>query len=168
MAGGVIRGVKVVGTNELMTYDGAFRVVCGPEYGNHQFNLIQNPLGIGETQRVEFEAAYPNGFLSTEMKILEYKFSVDGFITDITTGDKKVADVDLLIAWEFGSEHEQFFSVQSLLVPEGESHRQYHGVTHLLFDEHGNHAMDAIILKDLISFLNDTPSESARQANLYE
>lgn len=168
VAGGVVRGVKVVGTNELMTYDGAYRVVCGPVYDNHEFDYIQNPLGIGETQRSDFEADFPNGFLSTEMKILEYKFSVDGFIADITTGDKKVADVDLLIAWEFGTEHEQFFSVQSLLVPEGESHRQYHGVTHLLFDEHGNHVMDAIILKDLISFLNDTSGESARQESLYE
>ncbi|CAM5463529.1 ATP-binding protein [Sphingobium scionense] len=168
VAGGVIRGVKVVGTNELMTYDGAYRVICGPQYDNHEFNKIQNPLGIGETQRIDFENSYPLGFLSTEMKILEYKFSVDGFINDITTGDKKVADVDLLIAWEFGTEHEQFFSVQSLLLPEGESHRQYHGVTHLLFDEHGNHAMDAIILKDLVSFLNDTDGESARQSELYE
>lgn len=168
VAGGVIRGVKVVGTNELMTYDGAYRVICGPEYSNHEFDSTQNPLGISETQRIEFESSYPDGFLSMEMKILEYKFSVDGFITDITTGDKKVADVDLLIAWEFGSEHEQFFSVQSLLVPEGEGHRQYHGVTHLLYDEHGNHVMDAIILKDLISFLNDAHSESARQASLYE
>lgn len=168
LAGGVIRGIKVIGTNEFMTYDGAYRVVCGPEYDNHEFNTVQNPLGIGCTQRVDFEVSFPHGFLSTEMKILGYKFSVDGFITDVTTGDKKVADVDLLIAWEFGTEHEQFFSVQSLLVPDGESHRQYHGVTHLLFDEHGNHAMDAIILKDLISFLNDTPGESARQASLYE
>lgn len=168
VAGGVIRGVKVVGTNELMTYDGAFRVVCGPEYDNHQFNEVQNPLGIGVAQREEFETAYPRGFLSTEMKILEYKYSVDGFITDITTGDKKVSEVDLLIAWEFGTEHEQFFSVQSLLVSEGESHRQYHGVTHLLFDEHGNHVMDAIILKDLISFLNDALSEAAQQSMLYE
>jgi hypothetical protein len=117
---------------------------------------------------MEFEDAFPGGFLSTEMKILEYKYSVDGFISDITTGDKKVRDVDLLIAWEFGTEHQQFFSVQSLLVPEGESHRQYHGITHLLFDEHGNHALDAIILKDLIAFLNDTPGESERQVDLYE
>jgi hypothetical protein len=168
IAGGVIRGVKVVGTNELMTYDGAFRIVCGPEYENHEFHEDRNPLGIGTTQRIEFEENFPGGFLSTELKILEYKYSVDGFISDVTTGDKKVADVDLLIAWEFGTEHEQFFSVQSLLVPEGEGHRQYHGVTHLLFDEHGNHAMDAIILKDLISYLNDTDLESARQAELYE
>jgi Molecular chaperone, HSP90 family len=168
VAGGVIRGVKVIGTNELMTYDGAYRVVCGPNYDNHQYHPTENPLGIGETQKLEFEDAFPEGFLSTEMKILEYKFSVDGFISDITTGDKKVRDVDLLIAWEFGTEHEQFFSIQSLLVPEGESHRQYHGITHLLFDEHGNHALDAIILKDLIAFLNDTPGESARQVDLYE
>lgn len=168
VAGGVVRGVKVVGTNELMTYDGAFRVVCGPEFANHEYDPTYNPLGIGPTQRVEFESSFPNGFLSTELKILEYKYSVDGFISDVTTGDKKIADVDLLIAWEFGSEHEQFFSVQSLLLPEGESHRQYHGVTHLLFDEHGNHAMDAIILKDLVAYLNDCSGETARQAELYE
>lgn len=168
VAGGVVRGIKVVGTNELMTYDGAFRVICGPGFGDHEFDETINPLGIGASYREEFENAYPNGFVSNEMKILEYKYSVDGLIHDVTTGDKKIADIDLIVAWEFGSEYEQFFSVQSLLIPEGEAHRQYHGVTHLLFDEHGNHVMDAILLKDLIDFLNDPLVEQERQVSLYE
>ncbi len=168
VAGGVIRGVKVIGTNERMTYDGAFRILCGPNYSLHQYDATINPLGISESQREDFESSFPDGFLSTELKILEYKFSGDGLITDITTGDKKVSEMDLLIAWEMGTEYEQFFSVQSLLLPEGESFRQYHGVTHLLINDNGQHVMDAIILKDLISYLNNPEQENQNQSTLYE
>ena len=76
--------------------------------------------------------------------------------------------MDLLIAWEMGTEYEQFFSVQSLLLPEGESFRQYHGVTHLLINDNGQHVMDAIILKDLISYLNNPEQENQNQSTLYE
>jgi hypothetical protein len=167
VAGGVIRGIKIVGTNEQMIYDGAFRVRCGPDYENHQHDSTTNPLGISKEQRGEFEAAYPQGFLSTELKILEYKYSVDGLVTDLNTGDKKQSEIDLIVAWEMGEDYESLFSAQSLLVNEGESHREYHGVTHILYDETGQPAMYAIILKDLISFLNFPSETMVSQEELY-
>lgn len=168
IAGGVIRGVKVIGTNELMTYDGAYRVIAGPDYNLHEYDAGTNPLGISEEQRHELEDAFPKGFTSGKAKILEYKFSGDGLISDINTDDKVISDIDLLVCWEMGEEYEQYFKVQSLLVPEGESFRQYHGVTHLLFDENGKQVMDAVVLSDLISFLNDPEAERERQEELYE
>lgn len=167
VAGGVIRGIKVVGTNEIMTYDGAYRIRVGPLFDAHRYDSVTNPLGIVSGKLDEFEEAKPGGFLSSDIKVLEYKYSLDGLIADITTGDKKAADIDLVIAWEAGLEYKKYYDIRSYLLEDALEDRQYHGVTHALHDEHGNHVMDAILLRDLISFLNDPESERSQQ-ELYE
>lgn len=163
LAGGVIRGIKIVGTNEMSTYDGAYRIRVGPSYDDHSFEETTNPLGIDSTKVDELKAVKPEGFVSTDMKVLEYKFSLDGLITDITTGDKKSGDMDLVVAWETGEDYEQYFGLESYLLEESREERQYHGVTHALRDEHGHHVMDVIILKDLINFLNNPGAEISNQ-----
>ena len=167
VAGGVIRGIKVVGTNEMSTYDGAYRVRVGADYVSHIFDPNKNPLGITEEHSADYEEEYPDGFVSTKLKVLEYKFSLDGLVSDLTTGDKQASDIDLVIAWEAGEDYVQLFGLNSLLIDEGSSDREYHGVTHTLSDEHGNHVMDVILLRDLIGFLND-PGEEAHRQELYE
>lgn len=163
IAGGVIRGVKVVGTNEMSTYDGAYRVKVGPDYKNHVYEEETNPLGVTEEISSDFEDEHPEGFISSQMKVLEYKYSLDGLISDLTTGDKQAADIDLVIAWEAGEDYVQLYELNSLLINEGNSDREYHGVTHTLSDEHGNHVMDVLLLRDLIGFLNDPQAESELQ-----
>ena len=167
VAGGVIRGIKIVGTHEMMTYDGAYRIRVGPNYDDHAFDEESNPLGVPATSLEEFREIKPDGFVSTELKVLEYKYSINGLISDITTGDKKAADIDLLIAWEAGTEYTKYFELRSFLLEDGRENREYHGVTHGLFDEHGHHVMDAILLKDLISYLND-PDEEVKHQVEYE
>lgn len=164
IAGGVVRGIKVVGTNEMSTYDGAYRVRVGPDYENHVYEENSNPLGVTDELSADFEEDHPEGFLSTQLKVLEYKFSLDGLISDLTTGDKQAADIDLVIAWEAGEDYIQLFGLTSLLIDEGNSDREYHGITHTLSDEHGNHVMDVILLRDLIAYLNDPKAEAERQA----
>ena len=167
VAGGVIRGIKIVGTHEMMTYDGAYRIRVGPNYDDHTYDEETNPLGVHATSLDEFREVKPEGFVSTELKVLEYKYSINGLITDMTTGDKKAADIDLLVAWEAGTEYTKYFELRSYLLEDGRENREYHGVTHGLFDEHGHHVMDAILLKDLISYLND-PIEEAKHQSEYE
>jgi hypothetical protein len=168
VAGGVIRGIKVVGTNEMSTYDGAYRVRVGPDFENHTYSEVENPLGISDDVSADFEEDHPNGFLSKKLKVLEYKYSLDGLIADLTTGDKQASDIDLVIAWESGEDYGQLFGLTSLLIDDGSSEREYHGVTHTLSDEHGNHVMDVILLRDLIGFLNDPIEEGKRQAEYEE
>jgi hypothetical protein len=163
IAGGVIRGIKIVGTNEMSTYDGAYRVRVGPDYENHVYDEEANPLGITDELLADFEEDRPDGFLSKKLKVLEYKYSLDGLISDLTTGDKQDSDIDLVIAWDAGEDYVQFYGLNSLLVDEGNSDREYHGVTHTLSDEHGNHVMDVLLLRDLIGYLNDPEAESKRQ-----
>lgn len=164
IAGGVVRGIKVVGTNEMSTYDGAYRVRVGPEYENHVYDEESNPLGVTDELSADFEEDHPDGFLSKKLKVLEYKFSLDGLVSDLTTGDKQASDIDLVIAWEAGEDYIQLFGLNSLLIDEGSSDREYHGITHTLSDEHGNHVMDVILLRDLIAFLNDPNAEAEQQA----
>ena len=163
IAGGVIRGIKVVGTNEMSTYDGAYRVRVGPEFKNHVHDNESNPIGISEEHSSDFEEDHPNGFLSSKLKVLEYKFTLDGLISDITTGDKLASDIDLIVAWEAGEDYVQLFELNSLLNEYGAADRQYHGLTHTLSDEHGTHVMDVILLDDLIGYLNDPVKEEKRQ-----
>ena len=55
------------------------------------------------------------------------------------------------------------FGLNSLLIDEGGADREYHGVTHTLSDEYGNHVMDVLLLRDLIGYLNDPIEEISRQ-----
>lgn len=167
IAGGVIRGIKIVGTNEMMTYDGAYRIIAGPTYDDHEYDATANPLGIDAQRRSDYEDSYPQGFRHPELKVLEYKFNVDGLITDIVGNDKQASEIDLIVAWEMGQKYEMFFDVRSLLTEDGISDRDYHGLTHKMFDEHGKFVMDAIILRDLIAYLGDPDSEGKRQEELY-
>ncbi|KDR88218.1 hypothetical protein L905_25210 [Agrobacterium sp. TS43] len=167
IAGGVIRGIRIVGTNEQMTYDGAVRISVGPDYEKHEFNAEKNPLGISSSYRNDYEENHPSGFLSNDIMILEYKYSVNGLINDIGTGDKKTSEINLIVSWEMGEEYEKLFSVHSLLTPDGRIDRDYHGITHKFFDEHGNHCFDAVILKDLISYLNSPNDEEVEQLHRY-
>ncbi len=167
IAGGVIRGIRIVGTNEQMTYDGAMRVCVGPKYDDHEYDAFKNPLGVSPSFRAEYEEAFPAGFVSNDLMILEYKYSVNGLIADLHTGDKKASDINLIIAWDLGDAYESIFRVQSLLIDDGRGERDYHGITHKFYDENGTHVMDAIILSDLISFLNNPEAEITRQEELY-
>ena len=167
VAGGVIRGIKVVGTNEMSTYDGAYRTRVGSNYQDHLFNESTNPLGICEALISDYEEEKPEGFVSTSLKVLEYKYSLDGLISDITTGDKKASDIDLVIAWEAGQDYTKFYHLKSLLLEDGMEEREYHGITHTIIDEHGNQVMDAVLLKDLINYLND-PKEEIKRQESYE
>ena len=163
VAGGVVRGMKIVGTNEMSTYDGAYRVRIGPEYEDHVFDETSNPLGISDEVAGDYEDEHPDGFVSSKLYVLEYKFSLDGLMSDITTGEKKAGDIDLVVAWEPGDDYKKFFSISSLLSFQGQEDRSFHGVTHILSDEHGNQVMEVILLEDLIGYLNDPETEGLRQ-----
>ncbi len=168
VAGGVIRGIRVVGTNERMTYDGAFRIRIGPNYSDHTYNLSTNPLGITSARVSEYQEEYPDGFQHPDLLILEYKYSIDGLIDDLGSGDKKASEIDLIIAWTIGEKYHEIFSAHSLLTEDGVEDRDYHGITHKLYDENGIHVMDAIVLEDLISYLDDPITEMEHQATKYE
>lgn len=163
IAGGVIRGIRVMSTNERFTYDGLFKVSFDLASDKYVFDETSNPLGIDSNAAKELEG------IVTQPKILEYKFSLDGLVEDIDTGDKNIKDINLAIVWKTGELYKERFGITSLLISENRDQRQYHGLTHTLFDlESGGKIMDLIVLEELIMFLNSSVSCEDLQRLKYE
>ncbi|CAO1652358.1 Histidine kinase/HSP90-like ATPase domain-containing protein [Salinibacterium sp. NYA9b] len=163
IAGGVIRGISIMSTNEHSTYDGLFKVSFALDRELYVYDDRTNPLGVDGAVLDELHGRV------TQPRVLEYKFSLDGLIEDFENNDKNINDIDLCIAWDTGSLYESRYGITSLLVPENADQRQYHGVTHVLEDmETGNKQCDLIILSELVASLNDPEDSSALQRVKYE
>lgn len=167
LAGGVIRGIKIMSTNERFTYDGLFHIAIEPPFENQIYNVEKNPLGIVGDIVETVKEKFPDGFYS-DPRVLEYKYSLDGLIEDIESGLKNTNDINLVIAWEAGESYKENFFIMSMLIDENLNLRQYHGATHRLFDINTNEIVcELILLKDLIEFLNN-PKDSLVNQQQYE
>lgn len=163
VAGGVIRGISIMSTNERFTYDGLFRVGFDLDAALYVFDPDVNPLGV-DPEIVEALAGKV-----TEPKILEYKFSLDGLVEDLDSQDKNIKDVDLCVVWETGGLYKERYGITSLLLPENASQREYHGVTHVLADlDSGGKHCDLIVLSELLDHLNDPQATADKQREKYE
>jgi len=164
IAGGVIRGIRVMSTNERFTYDGLYKIVIEPPKENHLYHRDNNPLGVLE----ELISDVTLPFCSNP-EILEYKYSLDGLIEDISDETKNSNDINLVIVWETGDLYKGNYHITSLLDENNLSLRQYHGVTHLITNlTTGQKEMDLIVLSELIRFLNDPTSELPSQIVKYD
>jgi hypothetical protein len=165
IAGGVIRGIKIMSTNERLTYDGLFRIMIDAPKEHHLYNQDTNPLGIERSVLDE----HSNLPFVTKPKILEYKFSLDGLIEDIENGVKNSNDVGLVVVWNTDSEYTHNYKITSFLDPDNLTLREYHGVTHCITNlNSGQREMDLIVLSELISFLNNPELEIEEQRAKYE
>lgn len=163
IAGGVIRGIKIMSTNEYFTYDGMYRLVIKEPFENHLFDEKKNPLGISK----DVLDNYSDGFNSSP-KILEYKFSLDGLIENIEDGSKNSNDIDLVVVWEIGSDYQGNYDIISYLNEDNIDSRSYHGLTHRLIHQQSRQSeMELISIKDLIEYLNDRETVSKQQEDLY-
>lgn len=163
IAGGVIRGIRVMSTNERFTYDGLYKVAFDLPASIYTYDLDSNPLGVST------EVAEALHGIVTEPRVLEYKFCLDGLIEDFDGQDKNINDVDLCIVWSTGDMYLERYGITTLLIPENADQRQYHGVTHTLNDiETGAKHCDLIVLSELIESLNDPDGSSTRQRDKYE
>lgn len=155
IAGGVIRGIRIMATNERSTYDGLYRIVIEDPSVNHIYDKYKNPLGIEKETVDSFTQENSTGFVSTP-NVLEYKFSLDGLVEDVEDGIKNTSDLGLVVAWEAGQLYRRNYYIESLLLDENIGLRSYHGVTHRLRDTATNaYVSELILLKDLILYLND-------------
>ncbi len=162
LAGGVIRGIKIMATNERSTYDSLYRIEIKKPKELQIFDKCNNPLGIVE-DAVDDILKNEEIFLS-DPQVLEYKYSLNGFIEDIESGVKNTNDIDLVVAWESGNRYKDNYIIESLLIEGNEGLRRYHGVTHHLHDANTNeYVCDMILLKDLILYLNDKEEAATLQ-----
>lgn len=162
IAGGVIRGIKIMSTNERMTYDSLYKILITDKSNLQLFDCETNPLGIAED--VFEEMLKDREEFVSEPKVLEYKYSLDGLIEDIESGIKNTNDINLVVAWEAGESYKDNFNIESLLIDGNEMMRQYHGLTHRLHSASTNeYVCDLILLKDLILYLNNAEESDILQ-----
>jgi hypothetical protein len=163
LSGGVIRGIRILATNERLTYDSLCRISFEGDRGIYEYDEVKNPLGIDGSVLDEVLGKV------TEAMVLEYKFSLDGLMTDLDAQEKNIGDLDVCVAWEMGDAWQEQFSIQTLIVPENVPTRSFHGATHLLQDPNsGATQASLIILKDLVELLVDPETAYATQREMYE
>lgn len=163
IAGGVIRGLNVMSTNERFTYDGLFRIAFDMKPEIYVYSPSSNPLGVPTDT-----ASALNGKI-TDPRVLEYKYSLDGLIEDFDEQNKNIKDIDLCVCWVTGELYKERYGITSLLLPENADQRQFHGVTHVLTDlDAGTKVCDLIVLNELIDYLNDQNATAALQRSKYE
>ncbi|NVO22636.1 ATP-binding protein [Donghicola mangrovi] len=157
IAGGVIRGLKLLHTSQSAQYDGVFRYAAEDPLDSYAYHEDENPLGVFEEQLTKTYKTPP--------KVLEYKFCLDGLIREFESGDKHENDVDLAIFWDMGSEYEKEYTVLSYLDEQRTHHRTHHGLTHRLSSAHSY--FDVICLRELFDLLNDPDNAREYQEKKY-
>lgn len=165
LAGGVIRGIRIMSTNEHFTYDGMFRIAIEKPFENYIYDEQINPLGVDKDSQIFGDDEL---FISSP-KILEYKFSLDGLIEDIESDEKNTNDIDLVVAWETGELYQQNYYITSLIDPDNMYLREFHGVTHTMYNINSNQKeLDLIILSELMDMLVDKNVAIERQKEKYD
>lgn len=157
LAGGVIRGMKLLATSQRNQYDGLFKFFLKEPMANHVFDKKTNPLGV-------MELHYASEFESPP-KILEYKYNLDGLISEFENGEKNEKDIHLAVAWNIGELWKKNYTVTSLLDLDNLHHRPFHGLTHILHS--ANNKFFVIILSELIAYLNDVDKVQQHQRDAY-
>ena len=162
LSAGIIRGIHMLSSSQYEQYDGLYRRILDIPYSTYVYDPDTNPLGVIRDSLGSDEKP-----LQSRIKVLEFKFSLDALVEELSQQDKDVKALDLVIAWERGSKWSETYSVTSYLTSDNIRHREFHGYTHRFEDlMSGTVAFNAIIIKDLISYLNDPTAEEKRQALL--
>jgi hypothetical protein len=160
LSSGVVRGIQLISSSQYRQYDGLFRIKMERPFDRFILSN-QNLLGIDADHFHEKDS------LETVVKVLEYKFSVDGLIEELQAEVKAVEDVDLVVAWEVGQRWRQMFDATSYLDRDHVHLRAWHGLTHsFTHGVSGTHAFEAIILKDLVRYLRDPEEEETHQRQI--
>jgi len=161
LSAGVVRGIKIMATSQHETYDGLYKIEMTKPYTRYIFNKDTNPLGVPES-------IFAQGDVLSKPYILEYKFNADALIDDIEREEKGVKDIQLVIAWEMGEAWQARYRVIPLLHLEYAHHRHIHGCTHIVIEATSpNVAFYAIILSELVRYLQNPEAEKERQEKLY-
>lgn len=157
IAGGVIRGIRLLATDQKKQYDGVFKYFIREPVANHVYEKNENPLGVLE---MENKGAY-----DSRPWVLEYKFDLDALFREFENDEKKENEINLVVCWETGDLWKKNHDVTSLLDLDNLHHREFHGLTHIF--QSGGHRFHAIVLSELIDYLNDFESSQTNQKEKY-
>ena len=155
----ILRGFRFYGTCQSDRYDSLFLMEY-VEQDNVLFQASAQRLGIDRAHSLP---------LSTEPKVLEYKYAFDSLVDDFDKEEKFAKQIDLVVCWSAGTRYKSKFYLQPLLIGDEGSSRQIFGSTHQAFatGAQGSPAFEVIILEDLLNWLQDPAGEEARQKRAY-
>jgi hypothetical protein len=160
LAGGVIRGIRLMATSQHQQYDSIYKYCLKKPLENHVFDKERNPLGI-EKSKIDQE------YVSAPA-ILEYKYSFDGLLEEIEKEEKNEKQIGLVVAWEMGKNWPKRYEVTPLLHLDNVHHRFFHGGTHIIRGgSTGSTIFQAIVLSELIDYLNDPDCVQVYQKKTY-
>ena len=157
LAGGVVRGIKLIATDQKKQYDGVFKYYIKEPIKNHVYHKTENPLGVSDLEN--------NSDYLSRPWVLEYKYNMDALLREFENDEKKEGEINLVVAWTTGDLWKKTHQVTSLLDIDNLHHREFHGLTHIF--QSGNHKFQAIILSELIDYLNDFEKSQSIQKEKY-
>ncbi len=162
LSAGIIRGIVILSSSQYEQYDGLYRRILDTPYSTYVYDPDTNPIGVLRDSLGSNEEP-----LQSKIRVLEYKYSLDALVEELSQQEKDARELDLVVAWERGAKWAETYSITSFLTPDNRRFREYHGITHRFEDMMSRQAaFNAIILKDLISYLNDSVAEEHRQSLL--
>lgn len=161
IAAGVLKGIQIYSTSEHTRYDSVYRLCYEDE---NVLYSSSNVLGISNDVQLD----YP---YITEPKVLEYKYDFDALIRECLSNEKYHKHINLVVAWNVSLRYLDKVELKSLLIDNrGGAERLTFGATHLAYlsGHYESHIYEVIILKDLISFLNNRTEEISNQYRKYK
>jgi Histidine kinase-, DNA gyrase B-, and HSP90-like ATPase len=143
---GLFRGIQFIGTSGIDKYDSCFRTF----YTKHSSDSVgyekdSNPLGVAH-RYITDKPSKPN--------VLEYKYGLDGLIADFEKELKYPKDIDLVVVWNLGERYQERYRINSLLLGDEGSGREFYGATHSLWSEKEKR-FEIICIEDLVQFLEN-------------
>lgn len=159
LAGGVIRGIRLMSASQYKTYDGLWRAYLKEPFEHYYYDKDSNPLGIQRKKLDEYISA---------PYVIEYKYSFDALFEEVEKGDKDESAIDLVVCWKMGEKWKRRYSVTPLLHYSNLHHREIHGITHIIRNSAtGQHVFWAIMLSELIDYINDPDNVQEYQRQKY-
>ncbi len=154
---GLLKGIRFLCTTERDRYDGCY-VGLYDSNELHSFHASKRPLGVSQ-KIISARESKP--------LVLEYKFDLDGLISDFAREEKFQNQINAIVCWKIGDAYEENYNVRSYLVGEEGSSRQLYGATHSLWHERQKLA-DIICVSDLMKFTADSESVIAEHKTRFK
>ena len=102
-------------------------------------------------------------------KVLDI-YSFDSLVDGLDKDLKFEKQIDLVVCWQVDKKFKERFYLQSLLVGDEGSAREFFGATHQAFAVgSGSHSsFEVIVVEDLLKWIQDPLDEEARQSREYK
>jgi hypothetical protein len=155
---GVIKGIKIFSTSQNETYDSLIELDYDSKE-HFRYDKKGNPLGVNG------DLPFP---YSSEPQVLEYKYDFDSLISDFAKEIKFPQHINLVVCWTASGNYKERFYLNSLLIGEEGSDRTVFGATHQAYSDGSEKRFEVVILKDLLSYLQNPQEEEARQKSAYK